>query len=70
MPAKKGPSLFSKQFRKAMGKIMTVIVDRLLVSIGFEDSELKASRARGLFYVGILFTSGAACAFFTMAALS
>lgn len=49
---------------------MTVLMDKFFVKIGFESQDIKRSSKRGFLYIGIIFMSGLAAAFFIMTIFS
>lgn len=52
------------------GGIMTLVMDRFFIKIGFDPDEVQNSSGRGLLYIGITYMAGMATAFLVMAALS
>ena len=49
---------------------MTLLMDKLFISIGFDEEELKKSTMRGLLYMGIIFMLGVMMSFLVMTILS
>lgn len=49
--------------------IMTRLMDRFFIKIGFEPEDVQNSSRRGLLYIGMTFMAGMATAFLVMAVL-